>query len=457
MTTTLTSTPRAPGRPPGPTGDFLGLRNLREFQRDALGHLAGLARDYGDIVRFPFGPFPVYLVRHPDYVHQVYVEQAARFTKTRLFKQVLKPSVGNGLLTSDGEFWRRQRRLVQPAFHSRRIEGYGQVMADYARRAVDSWADGETREIHRDMMRLTMAVVSKTLFDADVSADADRIGEAITDSLEIANRQFNRLFQWPGWVPTRDNRRGREALAVIDRTILGFIRDRRASGQDRGDLLSMLLLAVDEEAADGGRMTDQQARDEAFTLFVAGHETTANLLSWAWYLLSQHPQAEAALHAELRAVLGSRLPTMQDLPNLPYTDMLVKETLRLYPPAWTTTREAQEEVTIGGYVLPRGSVIFLSQWVSHRDARFFPRPDDFLPERWAGGFEKLLPKGAYFPFALGPRICIGNQFALMEARLILAVIAQRWRLELAPGQEVVPQPVITLRPKNGLRMRVVAR
>ena len=446
--------------PPGPDGDFLGLRSIRRFRRDALGYLTELARTYGDLVRFPFGPFQVYLVSHPDYVHQVYVEQASKFHKTRLFKQVLKPSVGNGLLTSDGEFWRRQRRMVQPAFHSKRVESYSGVMVDYTLRMLDGWAAGQEREIHHDMMRLTMAIVGKTLFDADVSGEADRIGQAITTGIEIDNRKFNRLVQWPGWAPTPDNRKSKQALKVIDDTIMGFIRERRASGEDkagtRGDLLSMLLLAADEDGAGGG-MTDKQARDEAFTLFAAGHETTANALAWTWYLLSQYPQVEARLHEELDAALGGRPPAVQDLARLPYTDWIVKESLRLYPPAWTTTREPQEDVVIGGYPIPKGSTIFLSQWVSHRDPRTFDQPERFVPERWADGFEKQLPKGAYFPFAMGPRICIGNTFALMEARLVLAAMAQRYRLELLPGQTIAPQPLITLRPRDGIRMRVVGR
>ena len=455
----IASTQPKTTHPPGPKGDFLGLRSIRRFRQDALGYLTELARTYGDIAKFPFGPFPCYLVSHPDYVHQVYVEEAAKYHKTRLFKAVFKPSLGESLLTSDGDFWRRQRRLVQPAFHSKRIEAYGQVMVDYALRAMDSWAGGQERDLHHDMMHLTMAVVSKTLFDADVSADADEISQAISIGVETTNAKFNQVFQLPDWLPTRTNQRAKWAIAKINDVVMRFIRERRAASPDRladrGDLLSMLLLAADDNGE--GRMTDQQVRNEAYTLFVAGHETTAVALTWTWYLLSQHPRVEAKLVEELRAVLGDRPPTVHDLSRLPYTDMIVKESMRLYPPAWVTTREPQADVVIGGYTIPKLSTVFVSPWVSHHDPRYFKQPDEFLPERWADGFEKQLPKGAYFPFAAGPRVCIGNLFAQMEARLILATIAQRYRLELAPGQTIEPEPLITLRPRHGMRMRLAAQ
>ncbi len=453
MATRLT---RQQAAPPGPK-DVLGLRSLRRFRQNAPAYLLELARRYGDMVRFFFGPFPGYLVSHPDWTHQVYVEQAALFHKPAIMKQVFKPWLGESLLTSDGDFWLRQRRLIQPAFHSRRIESYAQIMVAQTERALQDWRAGQERDIHHDMMALTMRIVSLALFDIDVSDEVEEVGRAIEAGLEITNAQFNRLVQIPDWLPTRENRRARRAQAVIDGLVMRLIRERRALGRAelaaRGDLLSMLLLAADEH---GRGMSDQQARNEIYTLFLAGHETTAVTLSWAWHLLAQHPQAEARLHEELRAALAGRPPALADLPGLTYTDWIIKETLRLYPPAWVTSREAQQEVVIGGYTLPRGASVFISPWVSHRDPRYFEQPEAFLPERWAGDFEKRLPKGAYIPFAAGPRICIGNTFALMEARLILATIAQRYRLRSVAGHVVEPQPLITLRPKNGLRMRVEA-
>ncbi|MCL5999799.1 MAG: cytochrome P450 [Chloroflexi bacterium] len=437
-------------QPPGPKSNFLGIGSLASFRQDPLAFLLNLAQTYGDIVHFRFGPAHTYLVSHPDYVHQVLVEDADQFYKTRQLKRILGPSLGNGLLINDGESWRRQRRLVQPAFHMKRIEAYGKVMVAYAQRTLAGWQPGQTREIHHDMMELTLGVVAKTLFGADVSDRANHIGAAITTGLEVTNAQFSRLINPPQWVPTHDNRRGKQALRTIDEVVMGFIRARRASGEDRGDLLSMLLLAVDEDGT--GQMSDKQARDEAMTLFIAGHETTANALTWAWYLLSQHPQAEAKLHEELASVLGGRDPAMQDLPRLPYTEAVIKETMRLYPPAWTTTRETIAPVTIGGYTIPTRRIVFISPYVSHRDARYFESPGEFCPERWADHFEKRLPKGAFIPFGAGPRVCIGNTFALMEARLVLATIAQHYRLALAPGQDVTAEPLVTLRPRGGIKM-----
>jgi cytochrome P450 len=442
-------------QPPGPAGDFLGLRTLARFRQDPLALFDDLTAEYGDFVRFPFGPFPAYLVTRPEWVHQVLVEDADKQFKTRALKRVLGPSLGNGLLLNDGEPWRRQRRLVQPAFHVKRIEAYGAVMVDFAQRLLAEWKPGDTREVNHDMMKLTLGVVAKTLFDADVSNRADRIGAAITVGLETTNRQFGRLINPPQWVPTRDNRLGRQAQKTIDEVIMGFIHDRRASGQDKGDLLSMLLLAVDSEGSGG--MSDKQVRDEAFTLFAAGHETTAVTLTWTWYLLSRNAAVEARLHEELQRVLGGRAPTLSDLPNLPYTDAVIKESLRLYPPAWTVARQNIAEVTIGGYTLPPEQVIFVSQWVSHRNEKYFADANAFRPERWLGGLEKRLPKGVYFPFGAGPRICIGNTFALMEARLVLATLAQHYNLRLAPGQNVATQPLITLRPRYGMRMVLSAR
>jgi len=445
-------------QPPGPTGDWLGMRSLQRFRSAPLAYLTELARIYGDIVRFPLGPFFCYLVAYPAGVHQVYVEQASHFHKTRLTKYVFEPSLGQSLLTSDGEFWLRQRRLIQPAFHSKRIESYGQLMVDCTLRALADWRDGQERDVHEDMMRLTMRIVSKALFDTEVGEAVDEVGAAISVAIEIANAKFTRLFQIPRWLPTRENQRERAALAKIDALAHCFIEERRALPREqleqRRDLLSMLLLAVDEDGAGG--MTNQQARNEVCTLFLAGHETTAVTLSWACYLLAQHPHAQARLREEARAVLGGRPPTTHDLPRLTYTGQVIREALRLYPPAWITPREAQQDVQIGDCLIPRGAVVFVSPWVSHHDGRYFPQPDAFMPERWTEAFEKQLPRGAYFPFASGPRVCIGNTFALMEAQLILAIIAQHFELELAPGQRIEPEPLVTLRPRHGVRMRLRA-
>jgi cytochrome P450 len=367
--------------------------------------------------------------------------------------------LGNGLLTSDGDFHRQQRALVQPAFHTGRIQAYGRVMVDYTEHMMTTWEDGQIRDSDQDMMRLTMFIVSKTLFDADVSEEAERVGLAIQDLQEISNAEYRRAFPMPDWIPTTNNRRRRRAIAIIDETIKRIITDRRSTAkngmiEDTGDLLSMLLLAQDEE---GGHMSDRQVRDEAVTLFAAGHETTSNTLTWTWYLLSQHPEAEARLHAELNAVLGGRPPTIEDLQNLPYTQMVLKESMRLYPPAWILNgRTATEDVIVGGYQIPTGSVAYVSPYLMHRLPDYFPEPERFDPSRFAPELEATIPRYAYIPFGGGPRVCIGNAFAMMEAQLILSTSAQRCRLSLTPGQEVIPSPQITMSVKDRLKMQLLA-
>jgi cytochrome P450 len=441
--------------PPGPAGDPLGLRGMQEFRHDSLAYLTKMARTYGDVVRFRLGPPYTYMVAHPDYVHQILVDDADKYHKTDLIKRVLGPSLGNGLLLNEDESWRKQRRMMQPAFHARRIDSYAQVMVDFAVRTEQEWQrqPGQTRDVHHDMMHLTLGVVAKTLFDADVTGDADQISAAITLGLQVTNAKFSRIIPIPDWLPTRTNRRGKQSQRIIDDLLMGFIRDRRASGEDKGDLLSMLLMAVD----DGGGMTDAQLLNESFTLFVAGHETTANALTWTWYLLSQNPQAADRLHEELDRVLAGRTPTMQDLPNLPYTDAVIKESMRLYPPAWTVGRQPVVDVEVGGFTIPAGSGILISQYVLHRDPRYFAEPEQFRPERWADSLEKRLPRYAYFPFGAGPRVCIGNSFALMEARLVLAEMAQHYSPRLVPGHVVGTEPIVTLRPRGGMPMVIEQR
>jgi cytochrome P450 len=395
------------------------------------------------------------MLYHPDDVHDVLVKRASKFYKPRQTKTIFNRFLGNGLIVSDGDFWKRQRKLAQPAFHTRRIEAYAQTMVEYTHKLMDGWHDGEARDADQEMMKLTMSIVAKTLFDADVSGDADEIGAAMTVIQEIVNKQFNSLLPpLPEWIPTQENRREHKAVEALDRVIGRIINERRASGEDKGDLLSMLLLAEDEN---GERMTDSQVRDEAMTLFLAGHETTSNALTWTWYLLSQHPEVEAKLHDELAIVLGGRAPTLADLGQLKYTEMIIKESLRLYPPAWGFSREPLEDVEVGGYTLEKGKPVFVIPYIQHRDPRWFDTPERFLPERWGEGLEERLPKNAYIPFGGGPRICIGNSFALMEARLLLATIAQQYRLTLKPGYTVTPEPLITMRVKGGLPVTLHAR
>ena len=437
--------------PPGPpskswTGSF------KAYSRDPLGYLSRMVREYGDIFTMRYYNFRVYFVSHPDYVEEVLVTENRKFIKGRILR-ANKRLFGNGLLTSEGDFWLRQRRLAQPAFHRARIASYADTMVRYTERLLGEWKDGETRNIHAEMMRLTLQIVAKTIFDADVDRESRQVGRALEAIMEL-NSDFRKLILTPSWLPTPRNIRAAIATRRLDEIIFRFIEERRASGKDAGDLLSMLLAAQDE---DGSRMTDRQLRDEAMTIFLAGHETTANALSWTWLLLAQNPAAEAKLHAELEAVLAGRAPTLEDLANLRYTGQVITESMRLYPPAWGMARLAIEDAEIGGYPIPKGCGVSLSQWVIHRDPRWFDAPQEFRPERWEGDLMKRLPRFAYFPFGGGPRQCIGNNFAVMEATLLLATIAQRFRIRMVPDHPAVPMPSITLRPRYGIRATLEAR
>jgi cytochrome P450 len=448
------ATRRAAGAfPPGPKPGIIGAGKLM-FRRDLLGFLVRAAAEHGDIVHFKIGPQHTYLLNDPDYIKDVLVTHNKSFAKGRGLERA-KRILGEGLLTSEGEFHRRQRRLAQPAFHRQRIAAYADLMARYAARARDGWAAGETRDVSKEMMELTLAIVAKTLFDADVESEAGEIGRAIAELVDlftIAMVPFSELLDK---LPLPSTRRFNRARARLDQTIFRIIEERRELGEDRGDLLSMLLLAQDEE--EGGGMTDLQLRDEAMTIFLAGHETTANALTWTWYLLSRHPEAEARVHAEVDATLGGRLPGVEDLPRLAYVERVLAESMRLYPPAWIVGRRALVDYPVGGYVVPAGSIVLMSQFVTHHDARFFPDPYRFDPDRWTPEARASRPKFSYYPFGAGPRQCIGEQFAWMEGILLLATVAQRWRLRLVPGHPVEMQPLITLRARHGMRMTIEAR
>ena len=393
-----------------------------------------------------------FVLSHPDFIEEVLVTQNQCFSKH--FGLRLNPLVlGKGLLTSEGDFWLRQRRLIQPAFSRARLAGYAPAMIEATQRMLSGWAAGQTREIYADMMGLTLAIAARTLFDSDVEGGAAEVGKAMQFLQENFIRQFDSLIILPTWIPTPHNLRIRRAVRRLDDVIYGFIRQRRQSKTARNDLLSLLLHARDE---DGSQMTDQQLRDEAMTLFLAGHETTALVLSWTWYLLGQHAEVEQRLAEEVRTVLQGRPPTLEDVPRLPYLEQVVLEVMRLYSPAYLIGREALEDCEIGGYRVPRGTTIFMPQWVVHRDPRFFADPESFRPERWTAAFQKQLPKFAYFPFGGGPRLCIGNTFAMTEMVLVLALIAQSYRFTLRPGQVVEPWPTFTLRPRTGIFAPLVA-
>lgn len=445
-----------PGRlPPGP-GALTALGHFRRVRRDSPAYFAWLAATYGDVAMSRVGPRRICVVNDPDLVREVLVAQQHRVTKTRVLRRA-SLLLGDGLLTSEGEHWRRERRLIQPAFHRDRIAGYADTMASYAMRAARTWEDGARVDVHREMMQLTLAIAGMTLFGARVEAEAAEIGAA----LDIAMAMFQRLTlpfsELLDRLPLPANRRFAAARARLDATVYRMIQERRAAGADTGDVISMLLLAQDE-SGDGTGMTDTQVRDEVLTLFLAGHETTANALAWTWYLLARHPEAESMLHAEIDDVLGDRQPTADDLARLPYTRAVIAESMRLFPPAWVLGREAREPFEIAGYTIPVGTMVFMSQWLIHRDARWFPDPLAFRPERWTPEMERALPRFAYFPFGAGPRKCIGESFAWMEAVLVLATLARRWRVRLAhPEREIEPRALITLRPAGGVPAIIEAR
>jgi cytochrome P450 len=440
--------------------------------RDPLAIFTDMARTYGDVAFFKLGGERVYFINHPQHIRDVLVTNQKNFTKSRVLERA-KKFLGEGLLTNEGPAHLRQRRLAQPAFHRERIAGYATVMVHHAARMRERWQEGTPFDVSKEMMRVTLSIVGKTLFDADMESKADEVSVAVTDAIEtffLALLPFSELIEA---LPIPIVRRGRKARDRLDALIYRMIADRRLTGRDHGDLLSMLLAAQDDEispadpvapdfssatSATAPRgMSDKQVRDEAMTILLAGHETTANALTWTWYLLSQNPGVEAKLHEEIDRALEGRLPAMTDLSRLPYVERVVTEALRLYPPAWMVGRRAIADFTIGEYVVPARSMILMSQWVIQRDARFYAEPERFNPDRWTPEFKAALPKFAYFPFGGGARQCIGEQFAWMELVLVVATIAQQWQLRLVPAHPVVPQPLITLRARHGMMMTAARR
>lgn len=439
---------------PGPTGGLI-LGVMPEFNRDSLGFITRCRDTYGDVVRMRFLYLTVYFLYHPDDIENVLSTNAKNFIKSRSLRSpFFQRLVGKGLLTSEGDFWRRQRRLAQPAFHRQRISSYGDVMVQFADRMIGSWQTGDVRDVHRDMMRLTLEIVVKTLFNADVSAEADRVGRVLSEIVKPFASQATLKWVMDNRLPTAGHRRFFRAAHDIDSTVYRIIRERRANRRDEGDLLSMLLEAQDED--DGATMTDRQLRDEVMTIFLAGHETSALTLSWAWWLLAQNKAAENRFHEELDEVLDGRLPTLEDVPCLKFTEMIAKESMRLYPPAFGLGREAIQDCEIGGFRVPARSQVFVFQWATQRDPRFFAEPHEFRPERWSEE-DKDLPRYAYFPFGGGPRVCIGNYFAMIEIVLLLATIGQRFRLTRADDRPVDLYPAMSLRPRGAINMRLEQR
>jgi cytochrome P450 len=447
----LTATSDAVLRDPPrfPTRHPLGV--WPQIRADPLAFLMDASRRHGDTLAFRIGPVQTVLLRHPDAIKHVLVDNSQNFDKHTRGYDVLRQFLGNGLLTSGGDFWRRQRRIAQPAFHRKRIAGFADVMVahtlDMLRRWDDVAALGHTVDLAHEMMSLTLRIVGKTMLSTDVLDSADEVGNAVTVLNEWADAAIDSLL--PLSLPTPGTRRAREASRRLDR-VIGDIVARRRAGEQAEDLLAMLMEAKDAET--GESMTDKQLRDEVMTMFLAGHETTANALAWTFYLLSTHPDVERRVRAELDAALAGTPPTMADLPRLPYLLQVIKEAMRLYPPAWMIDRNTVADDEIGGYRIRRGTLVLISPYVTHRHPGMWPNPEGFDPERFTPEAEESRPRYAYFPFGGGPRQCIGNAFAMMEAQLIVATVLQRFRPWLVPGHPVAPQTLITLRPRWGLRM-----
>lgn len=481
MTNTILPSTRHPATfplpPSPPSHPLLGL--MREFRQDRIGLYRRMARDYGDVLRMRFLWVNTYTISHPDYVRHVLVENNHNYVRNPFVNDVFKLFLGDGLFTMDGESWLSRRRLMQPAFHRQRLAGLGTLMTDAVEAMLADWAqwqEGQEIAVDEEMMKVTLRVAGQALFSVDLLGAARTLGDAFTGVSEFVNYRMNTPFPPPLWLPTRRNRQFKAALATLDHTVYRIIEERKGTGahllspssrrpfedeqmhidkEEKGDLLDMLMAARDADT--GAGMTDEELRNEVALLIFAGHETTATTLTWAFYLLSQHPEAEAKLHAELATVLGGRTPTLADLPNLPYNRMVIEETMRLYPAAWGVSRKSVTADEVGGYQLPANASLTLPIATLHYDPRWWEQPERFDPERFTPERSANRHKFAYLPFGAGPRQCIGNNFALMEAQLVLATVAQRYQLRLRPGHPVQPDPVFVLRTSHGLPMTVVRR
>jgi cytochrome P450 len=459
------SVPRPAREVPGPGGGPLAV--TRMLRSDPLAGLTRLRREYGPVVRLSSRPVSAFLVADPAAIgdgllgsNRTHAKGAVRrgFGSGETVVQPLTFVLGRGLLTSEGEAHRRQRRLMQPLFHRRRIAGYGETFGRIARDTAGAWHDGQHLDVHAEMTEMTLAIVARTLFDVDLDSEVIAVVRtALDENMPAAGRARLPGFEAFERLPLPAPRRRRAAREALDRVVHQLIEDRRAAGTVGDDLLSLLLSTRDADT--GAGMADEEVRDEALTIMLAGHETTANALSWTFHLLGGDRDVAARMHAELDEVLAGRTPTMDDIARLPYTDAVLRESMRLYPPVWAMGRHLTEDRDVGGYLLPAGSTLVFSQWVVHRDERWWPDPDRFDPARWlvgatigVGAAPPDQPRYSYFPFGGGPRQCIGNTFAHSEGVLALAAIARHWSFEPDPGTPIVPQPLITLRPRDGLPM-----
>jgi cytochrome P450 len=465
--------------PPGPTYKMPG-KLLRQFIHDPINTLSTMARKYGDISYFKLGSERVYLINNPDYIEKVLIYDQHNFKKGKRL-QTAKAILGEGLVTSEGEFHNHQRRLIQPIFHPKQIMIYSNIMTEYAVRMCNRWKGGTIVDISEEMMRLTLGIICKSVLNYDVESEAQEVGKALTTVRNYSKRLQSPIGHVLNKIPILPApKRAREARKKLDSLVYGLITDRRQheeSDNNRryNDLLSRLMQAQESNTADhvshngvsststsptsgfDGKMSDKQVRDEVMTIFIAGHETTSNALTWTFYLLSQYPNVERKLHDEIELVLENRIPTADDIPKLRYTEMVLRESMRLYPPVWTMGRHVENDYSVGEYTIPAGSSILMSQYVMHHDPRYYEKPEEFNPDRWTDDFKTHLPKFSYFPFGGGMRGCIGEPFAWMEGVLIIATVAQEWSMRLVPSQRIKLDPAITLRSKYGMKMKLSQR
>lgn len=449
----LESTP--PPVAPGPKGIPL-VGNLPEFQRKRHLYIEELWRKYGDVVGLKLGPLPVNVLVRPEHVRRVLVDNKDNYVKGRGFRSV-RMLLGNGLFVSEGEFWQKQRRMMQPPFTAKSVPQFTESMIESTLDMLERWegfaARDESFEMNYEMTRITLSIIGKTMLGIDLATEGPAVSAALIDVLKFIGNASFRSFGVPLYVPTPGNVRFRKALATLDEIVHKIIRNQQAA--PKHNLLTMLIDARDPETGTG--MTPQQLRDEIITIFLAGHETTAIVLTWTWYLLSQYPDAEKKLHAELETVVAGRIPTAADLPKLVYCKMVVEEAMRLYPPVWMFPRDAVADDEIGGYKIPKGTILLLCQFLAQRHPDYWENPEVFDPERFAPEKAGLRSQMAYYPFGMGPRTCIGNHFAIMEAQLVLAIIAQKFRPRPLAGQDIRPQSMATFRPAHGIHMKLERR
>src|SRR5919202_1160110 len=463
--------------PPGPIYKMPG-KLLKQFIHDPINTLSNIALEYGDISYFKLGRELIYLINNPDYIEKVLIYDHRNFKKGRRL-QTVKAVLGEGLVTTEGEFHNRQRRLIQPIFHPKQIMTYSNTMTDYATLMRDRWKDGDIVDVSEEMMRLTLGIICKSVLNYDVESEAQEVGKALTTVRKYSKRLQSPIGHVLDKIPILPAVRGaREAKKELDSLVYQLIADRRRrrrteSNDDGGknyyeDLLSRLMQAQDSDSPNSNqeKMSDKQVRDQVMTIFIAGHETTANALTWTFYLLSQNQAVETELHNEINSVLGdgsggdnvgNRIPTADDIPKLQYTEKVLRESMRLYPPVWTIGRHVENDYSVAGYTIPAGSSILMSQYVMHHNPKYYDQPEQFNPDRWTEEFKTQLPKFSYFPFGGGIRGCIGESFAWIEGVLIIAIIAQKWTMRLLPSQRITLDPAITLRPRYGMKMKLIQR